>query len=720
MSVIQSIQEKYAKLMAVIIAVALIIFVVMLAFENGGSLFRGGNSTSVGKINGKSVSYSDFLKKVDQQEKYMEQQGYGSGAMLQQQAVDNAWNQEVNQVLQNSEFEKLGIKVGKKEMGDILYGANPPEDLKKQFTDPATGMYNGQMAKQQIDAILKSKKGTAEQLAQREQLINYIAYLETTRLTDKYNSLFSNSSNVPKWLIEKENADRSQLAKIALVRDSYASNADSTIKVSDKEIEEYLKKHKDDYKQTESRSIAYVTFSALPSAADSVAAKNRIEALKPALDSTKDIKKFLAAQGVQNYYDGYINGGKIQIAVKDSIFKMPVGSVYGPYIDGSNYSLAKLMGVRRQPDTVNVRHILVATAQRDPQSGQLYPVRDSASARKIIDSVRTAIMTGSNFDTVCAKVSDDGTKDKGGVYENVTAGGMVSEFNDFIFGNPVGAKGIVKTEFGYHYIEILSQKGGSAAYKVAYVSKPIETSTETDGNASNDASSFAGNSRDQKSFDANVEKLKLKGINKLIATDITPMTYNVQGLGLSRSFVKAIYRAKRGEVLDPEKVGDNYVVAMVTEVNEEGTQSVAKARMQIEPLLKNKKIAEKLKQKIGNPATLEAAAASLGGKPIEIIDSLRMTGMQTNGNAMSLGAEPKVLGAAFNPANKGKIVVVDGANGIFAVRVDNVMATPLADANVAEQRKARYQQGKQQAQYRSPLQALREAATIKDKRSDFF
>ena len=37
MSVIQKIQEKYAKLMAVIIAVALLTFVVMLAFENGGT-----------------------------------------------------------------------------------------------------------------------------------------------------------------------------------------------------------------------------------------------------------------------------------------------------------------------------------------------------------------------------------------------------------------------------------------------------------------------------------------------------------------------------------------------------------------------------------------------------------------------------------------------------------------------------------------------------------
>ena len=723
MSVIQKIQEKYAKLMAVIIALALIIFVVMLAFENGGNLFQGGNSTTVGKINGKSIGYSEFLKKVDQQERNLEAQYAQYGGTppggLQLQAVDNAWNQEVTQILQTGELDKLGIKVGKKEMGDILYGANPPEDLKKQFTDTATGAYNAQMAKQQLDQILKNKKGTAEQLAQREQLIAYIEYLENTRLTEKYNSLFSSSINYPKWFIEKQNADNSQLAKISLVRDDYARNADSTIKVSDKEIEEYISKHKDDYKQTESRSIAYVAFSSLPSAADSAAARDKVVGLISEFDSTKEINRFLAMQGVQNFYDGYISGSTIQIAVKDSIFKIPVGAVYGPYIDANGYSIAKLLGVRRQPDTVNVRHILIATSQRDQQSGQMYPVRDSAIARKTIDSIQTAIRNGSNFDTVCAKLSDDGTKDKGGVYENVSSGRMVSEFNDFIFGNPVGSKGVVKTEFGYHYIEILSQKGGSAAYKIAYISKPIEISSETDNTANSEASLFAGNSRDQKSFDANAEKLKAKGINKNLATDITPMANQVSSLGASRTVVKNIYKAKLGEVLDPEKVGDNYVVAIVTEVNEEGTLPVAKARMQVEPLLRNKKIAEKLKQKVGNPATLEAAAATLGGKPIEIADSLRMTGVQT-GSASIVSAEPKVTGAAFNPANKGKIVVIEGASGIYVVRVDNVMATALGDANVAEQRKAKYQQGKQQAMYRTPIEALKKVATIKDNRSEFF
>jgi peptidyl-prolyl cis-trans isomerase D len=726
MSVIQKIQEKYAKLMAVIIAVALMTFVVMLAFEKGGSMFRGGNSTAVGKVNGKKIEYNDFLKKVNQQEQSLQAQyaQYGGATPpgLHQQAVDNAWNQEVNLVLQTNELQKLGVQLGKKERGDMLYGANPPEDLKKAFTDPKTGFYNGQQAKQQIDMAIKRKKGTEQELAQRDQLIAYLDYLDNMRLTEKYNSLLGNSTNIPKWFIEKENADKSLLAKISLVRESYTSIADSAIKITDKEIRDYVDKHKEDYKQEESRSIAYVTFSALPVAADSAAARERLLQLKEEFDSTKDINQFLAAQGMQTFYDGYVAGSKIQSSAKDSIFKIPVGSIYGPYIDGDSYSLAKLLGVRKQPDSVTVRHILIATSQRDPQSGQMYSTRDTASAYKLIDSIRTAIRNGSNFDTLAAKLSEDpGSKDKGGKYENVESGAMTTEFNEFIFGNPAGSKGIVKTEFGYHYIEILSAKGSSSAYKIATLSKPIEVSQETDNNASNEAALFAGDSRDQKTFDANVEKLKTKGINKKMAIDIKPTSSEVQGLGSSRTFVKNIYKAKAGEVLEPEKVGDNWVVAIVTEVNEEGTQPVAKARPKVELILRNKKKAEQLTKKAGNITTLEAAAAAFGGKQIETVDSLRMTGTQT-ALGMTIASEPKVIGAAFNPANKGKVVpqVIEGTSGIYIVRVDNIAATSVSDANVAEQRKARYQEAKQQAAYRSPIQALREAATIKDRRRDFF
>ncbi|MEI9808225.1 MAG: hypothetical protein WDO16_10290 [Bacteroidota bacterium] len=35
----------------------------------------------MGKVNGKSIDYNDFLKKVDQQKSYMEQNNYGAAAI---------------------------------------------------------------------------------------------------------------------------------------------------------------------------------------------------------------------------------------------------------------------------------------------------------------------------------------------------------------------------------------------------------------------------------------------------------------------------------------------------------------------------------------------------------------------------------------------------------------------------------------------------------------
>lgn len=714
MSVIQQIQEKYAKLMAVILAVALIMFVVMLAFENGGSLFNN-QSTTVGKINGEEVDYMAFQAKVKQAEDMIQrqQQGYGpTGAALTAQAVEQAWSMEIDEALMKGEYKKLGMTVGKRELNDILFGANPPADLKQAFTD-STGTYNVAIAQQRFNQL--KKDGTAEEKA---EFNNYLDQLELMRLREKYNSLLANTSNAPKWLLEKQNADNSQIANISFVRETYASIPDSAVKVTDKEIENYISKHKDQFKQTASRSIAFVPFSADPSAADSVAVKQSLEALAPEFTAATDNGEFLEGHGINNYYDGYISGKSIQIPNKDSIFKTPVGQLYGPYLDGTNWAYAKMVGVKNIPDTVKVRHILIATRQQDPQTGQTYQIRDEETAYKLADSLRNAIAKGSNFDTLMAQFSNDyGSVKDGGNYEAAT-GRSDPAFNDFMFTNPIGTKGVVKTVYGAHYVEILSSKGGGNAYKVAYLYKPIEASNETTNAASNEATKFAANSRNKKSFDENADKLfKEKGINKSVATNITPTSVDVMGLGQSRDFVKAIYAADQGDVLQPARVGNNYVVAIVTEVLKDGTQSAATARLAVQPLLINEKKAELIKNKIGNITTLEAAATVLG-KTVEVADSIRFSGASST----VLGMEQKVIGAAFNKANANKVInqAINGAQGVYVVQVNSVAATPLDNANVAQQRSQRYMQAKQQAMYMQPSQALRESATIKDNRAKFF
>jgi len=388
--------------------------------------------------------------------------------------------------------------------------------------------------------------------------------------------------------------------------------------------------------------------------------------------------------------------------------------VYGPYLDGNAYTLAKTIEVKQWPDTVKVRHILIGTQQQN-QQGQMVPIREDSTAKKLADSIATAIKNGSNFDSLVVKFSDDqGSKDKGGLYENVYVGQMVPPFNDFIFSHKVGDKDVVKTDFGYHYIEVLAQKGNSPAYKLAYVTKSIYPSSATDDSVNNAANQFAGNSRDQKSFDDNFEKsLRSKGLNKLLASDIKASDAAVNQVLVSRPLVKAIFNAAKGDVLQPVRVGDNYIVATVTDINKEGVQSVTRARPMVEIVLLKRKKAQQLIQKIGKVSTLEAVATTMN-QPVQVADSLRMTG------GKNFGYEPRVIGASFNPGNSSKVITdaIEGSEGVFAVKVENVSATSVANANIDDQRKQLEQTLRQRQGY--PTQILMKTASIKDNRAKFF
>jgi peptidyl-prolyl cis-trans isomerase D len=716
MSIIQRIREKGALISAIIIGLSLLGFILMDALSGRANLFDG-SSNNIGSVNGESIKYNEFNLAYNATIEQYKAQGY-TGDQASEQALQQAWTQEVNDRLLEDEYEALGLSVSDAEFNDFLF-VNPPADLKQQFTD-SLGRYNASQLQARLKELKAYKGNDPKMLEQKIGVDQYLTQLRKQRLDEKYQAIFSSTIYVPKWMVEKRIAEASLIGNVSYVAVPYTTISDSAVKVTDEEIRSHMEKNKKDFKQEqESRTISYVLFNVAPSASDSAQAREKLTLLKTGFDTTTKYEDFLARNNSRTpFYDGYINKANIQQPNKDSILSAPVGVVYGPYLDGSNYVYSKIIGVRTQPDTVKVRHILVATQQRDPQSGQSFQVRDDSTAKKLIDSIQAAHKAGSSFDTLVAQLSEDpGSKDKGGVYENITAGGMVPAFNDFIFGNPTGATGVVKTEFGYHYIEILSQKGSSPAYKVAYLTVPIATSQRTEEAIYNQARMFRAGVDDLESFKAAADKeLRPKGINVLVAPDITPIASNVPGIGNSRTFVRAIYDVDRGEIIGPEKIDNAYVVAVVTDIEEPGMVSVARARMRVGDALKNKKKAEMIKKNIGTITTLEAVSAKTG-QPIQTADSLRMGG---NNNPISF--ETKVVGATFNPANKGKVVTeaIEGQSGVFVIRVNSTGTAPVFNASVDEMRKQMEQQARQGMMYQKPVDVLRKNANVKDNRANFF
>jgi peptidyl-prolyl cis-trans isomerase D len=695
MSLIQRVRDKGAWILFGFIALALIAFILQDGVRRGGS--ANSNTTVIGKVNGEKIERGTFEEKLALQEKM-----YGPQGAQREQLIASTWNQEVDRVVLGQEYEKLGLQVSPKELSDILFGPNSP--LKQEFTDPKTGEFLVNNAKQAFAQLKKSKN------ADQVKMINSV-YIEPSinqTLRTKYQNLLMQAAYIPKWILEKQQADNNAITSFSYVYVPYVAISDSLAKVSDDEIAAYVSKHSKEYKkQDETRNVSYVSFSTSPSGADSAAALNLVMSLKNDFASAPDMEAFIAKVGSEvPYYNSYFSKARMQQANKDSLTKIPVGGVYGPYVDGPNYVIAKMVGVKQWPDSAKVRHILIGTA--DPRSGQ--QIRPDTLAKRLIDSIETAVKGGADFAALCSKYSDDGTKDKGGVYEFFPQGQMVVPFNDFAFDKPVGSKGVVKTDFGYHYMEVLGQKNSSPAYKIAYLAKPIIASNETVATASTAASQFAVSSKDPKKFNANALK---DNHQVLSANDIKQNDFTVQGLGQSRQMVRWIYEHATGDVSEPTEIGDRYVVAMVTAVNKAGTASVAEARPTVETLVRNEKKAKLIIDTKFKGNTLEAYSAS-SGAPVLRADSLMFSAAFISG----VGSEPKIIGAAFNKANAGKTTgPIAGATGVFAIKVENVGAkATMIDLATAKQNQL---QAAKMSSYRG-LDALKKAADIKDNRSKFY
>ena len=127
----------------------------------------------------------------------------------------------------------------------------------------------------------------------------------------------------------------------------------------------------------------------------------------------------------------------------------------------SGYTVVVFEGVNtNEYPLVNIRHILVSFegGTADETTGKVTYSDDEkaaakAKAQEIYDAWLAGEATAESFAALAKeKTTDPGSKENGGLYEDVYPGAMVTNFNDWCFaeGRQAGEHGIVETEYGYH------------------------------------------------------------------------------------------------------------------------------------------------------------------------------------------------------------------------------------------------------------------------------
>ncbi len=710
MQIIQSIRDKGAAIIIIVIAISLIGFILMDSKPGSNTSLFGGNTTNVGKVNGRAIELNEFNRRVSQEESNQAaQSGQQPTGATVLRIREQVWNQIVAEDVFYKEADKLGINLTSKELSAILMSSDQQNPFMKErgMVDPATGQLDETKAREALNNIKKLKGD--QRLSVDAQILEP---LKLSTAAAKYGGLISAAAYYPTWMQEKDMADAKAFATISYVAVGYNEISDSAVIVKDEDINNYVTKHKDLFKQEAGRTISYITFSQLPSAADTAKALQNITELKAPFAADSNSKAFVARNtSAVEFTDEYLPLSRIQSQVKDTVIKQPIGVIGGPYLDGPNYTLAKVIGTKQLPDSVKARHILISL--NDQQTGNT--IRTDSAAKNLADSILAAVKGGADFGALALKYSSDGSATKGGDLGTFGYGAMVPEFNEYSFTKSVGEKAVVKTQFGYHVIDILSQTNFKPAYKIAFLAKPILASDETI-NASSLASSKASAQKNSKEF---VDYAAKNGLSLVeLPTIIKENDFTVANMQDARSLVRWAFEAKKGDVSEPIAIGNDFVVATVNKIYSEGTQDAATARIGAEAIVRNTKKADLIIAKIGATPTLESAAAAYNKQVLTAgADStITMAGRIING----IGAEPKIIGAAFNKENTTKASSpIIGTSGVYVLKVLGVQqkAEPTAEEKTT-QTTARFAAIRQQTN--NWFEALRKQADIKDTRAKFF
>ena len=690
------------------------ILILMLALGLGGFVVMdmvsaasksSGNQFTIGVVNGEKLDWNDFQRA--ERILYPNSTGdvYGQRNYI--------WNYMVEDQLLKAEGEELGLNVGTEEMEELQFGTHLSPVIQRNFRDPNTG----QMDRNTLDQI-KANLGTGKLQPQLEDLWKFQSgEIVKDRLQSKLAGLIKKSIYTPTWMAQQLQAEQGSSIDFTYVLVPLDKVAEGDVKLTDDDYKTWMKDNAGLLKKKEEiRNVDFVVFNVTPTTEDTAVVREKINENIAAFRTTENDSQF-----VENNYgiidEVYYKKADLAEMIADTVFDLPVGTVYGPYIDGVSFKAVKVLGKKVIPDSIQARHILIRAENADAVM----------AATKKLDSIKTVIESGAGrFDSLAMRVSQDGSAQKGGDLGWSALGRMVKPFNDLIFykAEP-GQLNLVTTQFGVHLVEVTGRKyiDNEQGVKVAYLVEPIVPSEETQAAVYDDALEFSGQNRDVTEMKAAVEKNPALSIET--AAGLTANAYQFSSLGggaTSRDIIRWAFapETKVGMVAPEVYVYDEptlfynsrYVVPALKSVVKAGEASLA----EVKELYTDKVIALKRGEILSSKMTgksLEAVASEFGVE-VDTFNNVNFNMSYLQG----LGNESRLIGKVTSLKEGESAGPIVGISGVYMVKVIHRTEASVS-TDIAAFRGQLANTTRSSIDSRL-MEAVRNAAEIKDNRYKFY
>ena len=698
MALISKIRERTA-LVVGFVALGLFLFIAADVFTSSGGLF-GQEDANVGEIAGQEVSIQEYQQAIEEiKYNFTANTGRSPSEREMMSIRQQAWDKMIADIAFTNQFEELGIQVTENELVDMVQGNNITPEIRQAFSNPETGEFSRDQVLNYLASLpqLPPQQQVAWQVFENN--------LKTGRRRIKYDNLLAFTDYITKQEAQQQYMAENTVAEVKYLYVPYYAISDTAVSVTDAQLTDYLNENADEYQVEEGRSMRYVSFSVAPSADDTTYFMQEMDQLRLDFVGAANDSSFASinTDGTDQAYGTYAPG---ELPAQLQNLDLQEGDVYGPFSSNGLYTLYKVSAITE--DTVSyakASHILFKTEEEGSE----------AQARQQAQNVLSQLRNGADFAELAREYSEDVTASRGGDLGWFPEGRMVQEFEDAIFSrNQTGLiPRLITTDYGYHIIQV-TETPTNQAYKIATVQRELYPSDATRDEAYRRSEFFASSVDDVESFMAQAQE---DSLSVSTAEDVRSTAQNIRGLGDARQVVRWAYNdASLGGISPVFELDDAYVVAVLTDVTEEGTAKLDEVRDEIEAKvkaqIKGEQIAEKLR---GLSGTLDEIAEAFG-QDASVYSS---SDLNLSSNTLpNVGFAPKAVGKAF-ALNEGEVSApIEGENGVVMIQLEALTeAAEIADYSSYKE------QLQQQAQQRSTFnisEAIREFAQIEDERYKFY
>lgn len=680
MAIINTIRKRTG-LLLIIILLGIVAFLLQDLFTSG-RLFSGGPKP-VGEIAGVDISLQDYQTVLSEMEAQYEM---ATGQPLDEQTRprvrQQAWDQLVFEHAYGAQYAKLGIMVTNEgpdcEQVDMVRGLTVHSQMTQEetFLDPVTGQFSPERVVQFLSQIADPQTPEAEYYQkiwfQREKA------MVQERLRTKYFDLYSKTAYVTELEAKREHREAGSSAVIDYFYLPFTAIEDSMIAVSEDELSDYLAAHPNEFEAYPNRSVEYVVFNVLPSAADREAFMISFKALAGRFAETANDTTFVNSYAENPQIRGYTKELLPPALKADSLEGPQIGKVYGPFEEGpGQFKLYKAIAEVR--DTVRTAsHILL---------------KDPAKA----DSVLTALKQGADFEALAKEISEDpGSGAKGGDLGEFRAGQMVPEFQGAVFSAKRAGliDSLVQSQFGFHIIKVGAAGGvlrTEPQIVVASVDKTLRASERSRNEVYRKASIFQNRSENLDGF-----RVQAEGDSSVELQTAPFIDANSPYLGQVPNAREAVMWAYNdeseiGDLSPVIKLENQYVILALTGKRDKDEKTVEGLRDQLEAKVRRDKKREILlsqaKSVQAPKGDMKALADAYNTKynPFATFGKDYQLTMQVMGLSES-GYEPAFVGQVFRTEKGQASGFIGGESGVLAFVVRRrTEPTEIADYSTVRQ-----------------------------------